>query len=101
MTPGDAKRAGTLRLPPGTIAPAAKVYGLLVEGNDLAPRFCQGDTVIANPAVPPKPGDHVVYWLAEPQGRPLLRKLESSGTGAEKAETGATLHKVVAVYRPE
>jgi SOS-response transcriptional repressor LexA len=102
MTRENAKRTGTLRLPAGTLGRASdKIYGLLVADNDLAPRFCRGDTVIADPNVPPKPGDHVVLWPTDAQGTPSLHQLAPTGSGADKAETGVTMHKVVGVYRPE
>src|SRR5665213_3300134 len=102
MRPRDAKRTGTLTLPAGTARDlSGGRYGLTVEGNDLAPRFCRGDTVIADPAVVPKPGDHVVVWPAEAERTPTLHQLAPPGCGADKAEIGVTVHKVVGVYRPE
>lgn len=102
MTPRDARRTGTLTLPAGTAGDLSDGrYGLLVADNDLAPRFCQGDTVVADPTVPPKPGDYVVLWPGDAQGTPSLHQLAPPGCGADKAEIGATMHKVVGVYRPE
>src|SRR5689334_4068627 len=100
MTPAGANRTGTLRLPTGIIDRSTKIYGLLVVCNDLAPRFCQGDTVVADPAVPPKPGDHVVMWPADATGSPTLHQLAPPGCGADKAEAGTTMHKIIGVYRP-
>jgi hypothetical protein len=57
--------------------------------------------VIADPAVPPKPGDHVVMWPTGAQGTLTLHRLAVSGDGADKAENGGTMHKVVGVWRPE
>jgi hypothetical protein len=101
ISPRDATRTGTLSLPAGTVSHArVRIYGLLVEDNELAPRFVAGDTVIADPAGPPKSGDHVVVWPTELERAPL-HQLMLPGFGADKTEPSVTMHKVVGVWRPE
>ena len=45
------------------------IYGILVIGSSMAPRFDDGDTVVVDPHYPPKIGDDVIVQLVGPNGQ--------------------------------
>lgn len=53
-------------------------YALRVSGNDLAPRYVEGDCLVLDPDAKPEPGDEVVCSIA---GKLVVRRLVSSRHG--------------------
>jgi SOS-response transcriptional repressor LexA len=37
-----------------------RAFGLIIEGNSMAPEFNEGDKIIIDPSLAPRPGDYVV-----------------------------------------
>jgi SOS-response transcriptional repressor LexA len=96
-----ARRSGVLKMPNAAPGPSADTYGMIVTGNDLAPRICDGDTLIVDPTRRPISGCHVVVWPPGEQGDPLVRKLTEPVEAEEKVGPRASMHVVVAIYRQE
>jgi SOS-response transcriptional repressor LexA len=93
---------GKVTIPPGTrttLSPDA--YMVLVVGNGLAPRFCDGDALFVDPAVRIEPGRYVVQWPADGHGEPLVRQIAEDGERGGIAAATARMHVVVSCYRPE
>lgn len=60
-------------------------FGLVIEGNSMAPEFAPGDLVIIDPEIRPVPGDYVVAKL-DAEERATFKKFRHRGTDANGAE---------------
>lgn len=57
-------------------------FALFVRGDSMSPEYREGDCVIVEPAVDPRPGDHVVAKL-DNEEEATLKKYRPRGTDAE------------------
>jgi hypothetical protein len=79
--------------------PSDLAYGLRVEGNDLAPHFLPGDTLVVDPAGVPEPGDFVVVWPAGAESKAVVCQLPEEGDNPENVTPAGTVHVVMGTYR--
>lgn len=75
---------------PAPLSAVRDGYGFYMVGDEMAPRFSHGDTVLVHPSRPPKAGDPVVVYLKD---RVALVRLLVSNDGEDKvrlAQYGTT-----------
>lgn len=61
---------------------SARTFGLRIEGNSMEPRFHDGDTVVIDPSLAPRPGDFVVGKNGKEEAtfkKYLLRGIDENG----------------------
>lgn len=99
---GDLPEAGeSLDTEFGKEGPSPRAFFLALEGDAMAPEFGEGDRVLVDPEVRPRPGDCVVARNAKRQA--LLRKYRVRGVDDEGTEVFdlVPLHPDHAVLRSD